>query len=456
MTVSTSSEGGPCRLDPWTLSVSLFGVYLVTHAGGFADQGIGAALTFAVLVLGGLVVVFPRYGWLFALAIGVHVIELVEKQPIQSNHMFMAQVLALGIGVALVGRMIAERRVSVDLELWYRSFAPLGRCMLLVMYFWGTLHKVNEDFLEATTSCAIALWTTLGLPDVLAHNARIHEATMWGTLVLETIAILCLLVPRFRQVGILLGIGFHGMLGFSSWGQYIAFSCLSIALHSFFLPAETMQRWRATALGREISGAGGSLIRRVGIALLAVFALLVLPVELLWALFVLGALAFAAAFGAESREPSSGPWLISPNPAMTVLAVAFLLNGALPYLGTKTGQTLTMFSNLQTEGGETNHYLLPVVPVFDQQLRLAEIVEANAAAFEDWRDGGYVLVEDHLLDFLDRYPWVEITYRVGDEVIHHSAETPAPRLAELPPRWVRDYMVFKPAVVGRPRACDGY
>jgi len=57
-----------------------------------------------------------------------------------------------------------------------------------------------------------------------------------------------------------------------------------------------------------------------------------------------------------------GPFLFDPSLVGLVSAGSFLLallNGSAPYLGLKTHNTWTMFSNLQVEGGQTNHLLIP-------------------------------------------------------------------------------------------------
>ena len=62
-------------------------------------------------------------------------------------------------------------------------------------------------------------------------------------------------------------------------------------------------------------------------------------------------------------------------------------NGFLPYLGAKTETSFAMYSNLRTEGGQTNHWLMPAsLQIWDYQRDLVKIhrvsVAQNTAAGE--------------------------------------------------------------------------
>ena len=54
------------------------------------------------------------------------------------------------------------------------------------------------------------------------------------------------------------------------------------------------------------------------------------------------------------------------------------LNGLSPHLGFKTETSFAMFSNLRTEGGYSNHFIIPVeAQIFDYQQDLVTILSTN-------------------------------------------------------------------------------
>jgi hypothetical protein len=93
-------------------------------------------------------------------------------------------------------------------------------------------------------------------------------------------------------------------------------------------------------------------------------------------------------------------------PGCLLLAPALILASSLsPYVGLKTVPTLSMFSNLRTEGERPNHLFMPArLKVFGYQDDLVEVVEANHPAFERLQRQGLLL------------PWFEFNrqlHRVG-------------------------------------------
>jgi hypothetical protein len=78
----------------------------------------------------------------------------------------------------------------------------------------------------------------------------------------------------------------------------------------------------------------------------------------------------------EGLEPAAAFRLTEP--LLVALPIAVLLNGLTPYLGLKTETAWAMFSNLRTEGGRTNHFLVPPsVQIFNYQRDLVRIVRSS-------------------------------------------------------------------------------
>jgi hypothetical protein len=100
------------------------------------------------------------------------------------------------------------------------------------------------------------------------------------------------------------------------------------------------------------------------------------------ALFIVYAAAMAAVLAGCLRQggPSGyepGPFHLA-HPVWAVAPVLVALNALTPYVGLKTQNAFTMYSNLQTEQGVWNHLFLPeAMRVFELQDDLVEIVNAD-------------------------------------------------------------------------------
>jgi hypothetical protein len=79
--------------------------------------------------------------------------------------------------------------------------------------------------------------------------------------------------------------------------------------------------------------------------------------------------------GNEIRE-SEGRW--KKHPALILFPLVLVINGFGPYFGFKTVTSFSMFSNLQTENGMTNHLIMPSGIQFTSwQYDLVEIIDSN-------------------------------------------------------------------------------
>lgn len=444
----------------------LFAFYLVAHHfylfGGGTDPGrllLGAAfLPGAVLLM-----IWPASLGLFLFNAALHLAETLWLMPIFSNHAMISLFLTAGLVWAFFREGLRARGGPLAAGAYYEAYAPLGRCLLLVMYLYGTLHKVNADFLDPASSCAVWMWRRYGFSGALADSAVIHALTIYGTLAVEAAVIAMLLVRRLRYFGILAGILFHGFLGFVPPGSIQAYSLLAVMLHALFLPAGTHARF---ASGAPMRALGPTLARwpwRAGLVLAALLVWAALPREPAWIAVVGLILAFAAAYGREGAPGgaraggrAAGRLLASPSRALNALAVLFLLNGLSPYLGFKTAQTVTMFSNLRTEEGLSNHLFLPSLALFAYQDRVARVIETDHPALERWRREGYRVVEFQLLDMLERAPETSARFEVAGRLYVHTPERPLAAVGDLPPRWLRGPMVFRPVDTAPPRRCDSY
>jgi hypothetical protein len=135
---------------------------------------------------------------------------------------------------------------------------------------------------------------------------------------------------------------------------------------------------------------------------------------------------------------------------MAVLPAVVVLNGLSPYLGFKTETSWSMFSNLRTEGGRSNHWVMPTsLQVFDYQRDLVEIVAASDRGLQAVADAGAVIPYFEIR----RKPWMSLSYRDGDDVREVATVADDPRYPGPPPWVARKFMSFRPVTVGAHQRC---
>ncbi|MEZ5490916.1 MAG: hypothetical protein R3F50_11440 [Gammaproteobacteria bacterium] len=317
----------------------------------------------AVLLGAALALFFrPASARLLWLLMVVSTVSAVVQAPVQSNHTLIRNILLLGYWLSF---FTAWARGS-DWQAIFRRFAPVGQGALLVMYFFGIFHKINSDFLNPLTSCAVALWQKMPVPLRLLEGPMVDYSAIYGTFLVEGALIVMLLSRRLRHIGIAGGILFHMLLALSSYAMYITFTVLSITLHSLFIGNEAakaivsspeMQSIRARATDPMYLLA---FAITVGLMMLggiygaySLVTILLLPAVLPFCWLVLR---YGKAPGSKTAVRGAGPGLLVGGLTTLLLFV----NCLMPCLGLKSAQAINMFANLRLEAGISNHLIMPV------------------------------------------------------------------------------------------------
>jgi hypothetical protein len=146
----------------------------------------------------------------------------------------------------------------------------------------------------------------------------------------------------------------------------------------------------------------------------------------------------------------------APPPAPAVPAFRWLyaslalvvLNGSSQYLGLKTENAFTMYSNLRTEAGHNNHLILPALRLGGWQDDVVEVLESDLPALAP-----YVGQEERITWFeLRRITSTAdgefgVRYRRGGEELWYHAGNGGggdPELATPHPLWVAKLLSFRP------------
>ena len=398
--------------------------------------------------------------WLLMLA---STISTIVQAPVHSNHTMVRNAVLIGYWASFMYALAGGRSWSAV----FANFSVAGQGALLVMYFFGVFHKINADFLDPETSCAVALWRLMPAPLSWLDGPLIHHGAIWGTFVAEGAIFLMLLTPRLRHFGVLGGILFHLLLALSGYAMYISFTVLSISLHVLFLGGDGARRIVASRgmkiLRVRISNpiyATASLLLICCLALAAavenysLVTLLALPLVL--------PLCLPVARHGRSTEPLlslPGPGNRGPTTVIGAAVTAlFFANCSMPYLGLKSAQAINMFANLRLEGGVSNHLVMARPPGPFGYLEDVAVIEDSGgdAGLEWYRRGNYAIVYYDLLVRLHNNPEIVVSFsRDGRRFERVGARHLASDIAEqLHPAWFRKWFHFQPVSLKRPEPCN--
>ncbi|MEO0820815.1 MAG: thiol-disulfide oxidoreductase [Pseudomonadota bacterium] len=412
-------------------------------------------------------VVLPRLYHVLLINSLVFAAAYMINAPIASNNQttafFVSVVLLIGAVVALV-----QNRGSG--ESWrdeiFRTISGPGRYLLAIMYFYGIYHKINVDFLDADVSCAVVLYELLAVDIGLENWWLGQQSAIYSTFIIEAIAMILLFSPRYKRIGMLVGIPFHIIIGWTGYAYYKDFSTIVLVMYAMFMPREAF-----TAAFRDLSDrVGGPVIAAwLGrIALAAVFVgylllagahrggaeLVPTHEEFVWLFTLYGFVFYAFAVAYTPWHPSQDEAPVVIRPAwLAIIPILFFLNGLSPYLGLKTEASIAMYSNLHTEDGQTNHLLHGQLPIAaGYQNDVVHPISSNAEWFDNtFIGGGLSLVRFEFDRILSLHPDLVVTFR-HEGVEKSSAEG-----------WVNSYdnasfiergfLTFKPIDYARPKVC---
>ncbi|WP_417707124.1 DCC1-like thiol-disulfide oxidoreductase family protein [Rheinheimera aquimaris] len=385
-------------------------------------------------------------------------ISAISQMPVISNHsqvtnFFLLSALLLGIYHSLRGSSWA---------LFFQQLCYAGRGLLLTMYLFGVLHKINSDFLNPDVSCAVTLWREMPYFLSWLDFSVVHYLTIYGTLIGETVIAICLLVPRWRHLGIVSGMAFHALLGLSGYAMYPPFSTLCIALHCCFLSplaAQNIikaQEWaQLWCWFKSVKG----LIVGCGLFLMLLFTAWIKSYAafgILWLLLISPFLFIVARYG---NEPATAQ-LQSDIPSKVIVSsiiLLFLFNGFTPYLGLKTAQSINMFANLRLEADVSNHLIFTKRPGPWHYLDDVVTIEhaGSIAALEYAKSNNLGVVYYQLLHYLQQNPAAKVNF-MRDNVLHkqQSAESLQQDITDtLHPAWVRKVLHFNVVDFTTPKPC---
>jgi len=462
----------------WLVSVPAWS----TVGNGFLQSGFPFMrwVSFAYGPVAVVSLVFPHRRWLFVTALALVVVAKIDALPFVSNHIFGALLIHFALLTTfLLSANVRDERAGVSQA--YSLFAQPLRIILVLVYFFPVLHKLNADYLNTDVSCGTSLYREMAALVPLFPDATwAHHSAIFGTLVVETAIPALLLTSTLRGWGVVLGVLFHFVLALHPDKYILSFSAEVWALYTLFLPAAWIHRF-----GNAIADYSSRTdVRRpvlailaLGVAAAAVYLVAATdPNERIWEPmrrlegiarqgWYLWSLAVFVVVGVTMwRGPWGGPvvdatrstkpalrWSLAPFPVLVAL------NGFSPYLGLKTATNFSMFSNLRVVGAENNHLFMPsgLLPI-DHQIDLVEIRASTVPNLHDRRrDGNRVPYFElrRILGYL-REEGVAVEFRRGNEFVKVAwPEDRDHEVFEPPPLLEQKLLVFRD-VPPRPCPCQ--
>jgi hypothetical protein len=324
--------------------------------------------------------------------------------PWVPNHIFMALILNISLLAGIISVRKFEQGKEKMMQLFQRV-APVLRLVLLILYFFTVFHKLNVDYFNPEVSCAVTLYKEIAafLP-FLPNNNITAWLTIAGTLIIETLIPVLLMIPRTRVLAISLGIVFHFVLALHPNLMIASFTFEVIAMYSLFLPDSISTRlflglkgcidkFLACPSHCKILIPATAFAVFVGLTIFIIYLLpgtitlkllmlkspiVIYKVYIFAWIFILIILSFVLAIVYKfDKEPLTG--ILRPaHRAFIIFPALLILNGLTPYFGIKTATNFSMFSNLRIAGTENNHLIvrknLPLTPYSGD---LVEIIDTD-------------------------------------------------------------------------------
>jgi hypothetical protein len=293
--------------------------------------------------------------------------------------------------------MIQHRSLQVKGGDFFRTFVRVVRIEVIILYFFAVFHKINSGFFSPAASCATDLLKAQHLEMVLGNDQFLYSASAYFTLLIEVTIPVLLCFRKTRTVGVFVGLFFHSILSYSSYNAFYDFSAMIFAAYFLFLsPGFASNLYEIPLSFKSWSRSFIQTFSRSKLWLSGFIILIVLTViyflnkqlntfhsvhlyffstgySILYMVCLLRYLRAARPY--QTRMRSKFPL---PHWSLFIIPVIIFLNGASPYLGLKTENSFSMFSNLRTEGGRTNHYMVPAnVQLFDYQRNVVHVISSS-------------------------------------------------------------------------------
>jgi hypothetical protein len=433
--VRVTSASEPATPQPTTASLTIFAwlwaAGMISHMSSYSEPLTPVTITMLLLAL--IVLFRPSLTPALLALLAVHLFYVFERLPEIPNHSLIAAGVDLTILSVAVWHAVRTRTWRLEPRDLYKSFAPVVRIEVVVVYFFVVFHKLNGGFFDPESSCGAVMYLRLAREYPFMPTADwMRWLSIAMTMLFEAGIPIMLIVARWRLTGLFVAFLFHFALAMDPGDVVFNFSAILVALFFLFLPddfpgalsstlAPVHHWWRNMLASRWLQWTAQAILF---VVVAAVFAAIIFrgalatgltqetarAIWVVYAAFILGV--FARTVMRHRLRLESGKDLLRvASPALLIFPALFVLNGITPYLGAKTEMSFAMYSNLRTEGGQTNHWLIPAsMQIWDYQRDLVKVQRTSAGRLRRWANRGYQLPYYEFRAWIREYPRASITY----------------------------------------------
>jgi hypothetical protein len=362
-----------------------------------------------------------------ALALVQTIAVLIALPSINTDRLLQLFIFAAIASTGLYVYICSGLR-QLNAEKWLEPLQPLLRLQLVIVYGLAAWHKLNLDFFNPQSSCAVLLFDQTPFWHLYAQSNVLRWALIAGTITTEATLPALLSIRRTRNFAVCYGMLFH--MGLALSGFY-SFSMTMISLLFLFTPPGfcdgVVEYWKnkdprsrrairnglvvvlSIAAVFGLARCGATMVeagrQRGALALLNAFWLQWGQTVGYWAFFAY-VLPLALYLWIWHRLPLSFTPVtkcFSPIPLVFwILPALLIFDGLNPYLGLKTDTAFAMYSNLRSEGETTNHLIWRhPLALANYQRDLVQVVESNVPALESIAQRGLPI------------PFIELRQRIS-------------------------------------------
>lgn len=409
----------------------------------------------------------------------VQVLQVGWQLPYTPNHWLLTGFVNLTILCAAIGVKVRDRRSPLRSSDLYQTFTPYVRLEVIIFYGFTFFHKLNADFLDPSSSCAVTFLGHITDPFSLPSLPALESLVIFVTLGVEFLLPLGLAIPRLWLPAVLLGAGFHFFLALDVVKIFYNFSSVMYALLWVCIPpsAATLlfrvrqrlpQAVRSKPVWRSVVRLFFNRFHFLaGYVLTLVLCwqypelslgLNVVGFSLLW-LALATTLFVAVGYVWRQLRERAGDW---PPPLRfkmsPLLLIPFLvfLNGLGPYLGLKLSSAWQMYSNLSVDDSGSNHFLIP--RSLDIGGFLADSVVIVSASDrllnEHYVQTGARMPYFELRSYLAHRPEVRLAYIRSGQYREVVRAGDSPEFSTRPHLLLRKLLTFRPLGRQAGEICD--
>jgi hypothetical protein len=438
-------------------------LFHMAHSSLFDSQ-----LDYALLTVAAFAVIFRPGIFTFILLITLQVFDALFRMPFTTNHWIFTAFVNLSILYSILFIMLRSRSFRINGGSLLKVVAPVLRIELLVLYSFAVFHKLNSGFFTPESSCATELLHAQHFDSIISLPPTVIAFNAHFTILVEAAIPLMLCFRKTRNLGILTGIFFHCVLAFSTYNAFYDFSSMILAIYVLFTAPDFSHKIFERLSKMKVSAAGFFHTYRrdkvifLVLAIVALLVVLYLPTKKLdnfrevhlyffWTVYSIAAILLFISFWPRNKTHSIS--LTLPHKSLIIFPIVVFLNGICPYVGLKTENSYAMFSNLRTEGGKTNHFIVPAsLQVFSFQKDVVEIISSTDPVLQRFAIENKALVLFEFRNYIYERKPEKIEYRLNGNHHIYDRSQPDKNLSKNP-YVLSKLMKFRPFSVAGAQPC---